>query len=57
MAEGGNTERIADVLFSEFLVPFEVASLLLIVAVVGAVMLARKREPLGEPDLSEREEA
>lgn len=42
----GNTQRIADVLFSEYLVPFELASLLLIVAVIGAVLLARKREAL-----------
>lgn len=54
---GGNTERIADVLFSEFLVPFEVASLLLIVAVIGAVLLARKREPLGDGGHSGEEEA
>lgn len=40
----GNTQRIADVLFSEYLVPFELASLVLIVAVIGAVMLARKRD-------------
>jgi NADH-quinone oxidoreductase subunit J len=42
----GNTQRIADVLFSQYLVPFEVASLLLIVAVIGAVLLARKREAM-----------
>ncbi len=42
----GNTERIADVLFSEYLVPFEATSLLLIVAMIGAVLLARKRTPL-----------
>jgi NADH-quinone oxidoreductase subunit J len=41
----GNTERIADVLFSSYLVPFEVASLVLLVAVIGAVLLARRREP------------
>lgn len=46
VAAEGNTQRIADVLFSEYLVPFEVASLLLIVAVIGAVLLARKREAL-----------
>ncbi len=39
----GNTEQIADVLFSEYLLPFEVASLLLLVAVVGAVVMAKKR--------------
>lgn len=46
-APEGNTQRIADVLFSEYLVPFELASLVLIVAVIGAVMLARKRESNG----------
>jgi NADH-quinone oxidoreductase subunit J len=39
----GNTERVADVLFSEYLLPFEIASLLLLVAVVGAVVMAKKR--------------
>jgi NADH-quinone oxidoreductase subunit J len=39
----GNTERIADVLFSEYLLPFEVASVLLLVAVVGGVYMARVR--------------
>jgi len=38
----GNTERIADVLFSQYLVPFEVASVLLLVAVVGSVIMAKK---------------
>jgi NADH-quinone oxidoreductase subunit J len=43
-AEGvGNTEAIADVLFSEYLLPFELASVLLLVAVVGSVMMAKKR--------------
>jgi NADH-quinone oxidoreductase subunit J len=39
----GNTERIADVLFSQYLLPFEIASLLLLVAVVGSVVMAKKR--------------
>ncbi|MCC7173714.1 MAG: NADH-quinone oxidoreductase subunit J [Bryobacterales bacterium] len=39
----GNTERLADVLFSQYLLPFEVASILLLVAVVGSVIMARKR--------------
>jgi NADH-quinone oxidoreductase subunit J len=42
-AAEGNTERVADVLFSEYLLPFEIASLLLLVAVVGAVVMAKKR--------------
>jgi len=39
----GNTEMIADSLFSEYLLPFEIASLLLLVAVVGSVIMAKKR--------------
>ncbi|MGD0579569.1 MAG: NADH-quinone oxidoreductase subunit J [Bryobacteraceae bacterium] len=39
----GNVERLADMLFRDYLVPFEVASLLLLVAIVGSVMMAKKR--------------
>jgi len=39
----GNTERLADALFSEYLLPFEVASILLLVAIVGSVVMAKKR--------------
>ena len=39
----GNTERLADVLFSQYLLPFEIASVLLLVAVVGSVVMAKKR--------------
>jgi NADH-quinone oxidoreductase subunit J len=40
---GGNVEQVADALFSEYLLPFEVASILLLVAVVGSVVMAKKR--------------
>ncbi|MBZ5586539.1 MAG: NADH-quinone oxidoreductase subunit J [Acidobacteriia bacterium] len=39
----GNTELIADTLFSEYLLPFEITSILLLVAVVGSVLMAKKR--------------
>jgi NADH-quinone oxidoreductase subunit J len=39
----GNTEALADVLFHDYLLPFEIASVLLLVAVVGSVMMAKKR--------------
>lgn len=39
----GNVEQLADILFSEYLLPFEIASLLLLVAIVGSVMMAKKR--------------
>ena len=44
MSLSGNTERIADSLFSQFSLPFEAASLLLLVAIVGAVWTAKKKE-------------
>ena len=39
----GNTERIATALFSQYLLPFELASILLLVAIVGSVVMAKKR--------------
>jgi NADH-quinone oxidoreductase subunit J len=38
----GNTEALGDVLYSTYLFPFEVASLLLLVAMIGAIILAKK---------------
>ena len=39
----GNVEQVADRLFSQYLLPFEIASILLLVAVVGSVVMAKKR--------------
>ena len=39
----GNTELLADGLFSQYLLPFELVSVLLLVAVVGSVIMAKKR--------------
>ena len=39
----GNTEQIADVLLSQYLLPFEVASVLLLAAVVGSVLMAKRK--------------
>jgi NADH-quinone oxidoreductase subunit J len=39
----GNTEVLADSLFSEYLLPFEIASILLLVAVIGSVIMAKRR--------------
>jgi NADH-quinone oxidoreductase subunit J len=43
LPEGGNTEAIANSLFQNYLLPFELASILLLVAVVGSVVMAKKR--------------
>lgn len=40
----GSPEAIGEALLTKFLLPFELASLLLLVAAVGAVMLARRRQ-------------
>ena len=42
-AEMGTVEYIGKVLFTRFLFPFEVTSLLLLAAIVGAVILAKKK--------------
>jgi len=45
-AAGGlqpNTEEIGRVLFQNYMLPFEIASLLLLVAMVGAVLMAKRR--------------
>ncbi|MFZ0523095.1 MAG: NADH-quinone oxidoreductase subunit J [Candidatus Acidiferrales bacterium] len=38
-----NTEAVADALFSKYMLPFEIASILLLVAMVGAVVMAKRR--------------
>ncbi|HTA59732.1 MAG TPA: NADH-quinone oxidoreductase subunit J [Candidatus Baltobacteraceae bacterium] len=38
-----NTEELARSLFGSYLLPFEIASVLLLVAMVGAVVMAKKR--------------
>ena len=43
MPEPQNTQQVATALFRTYLLPFEIASLLLLVAIVGAVVMAKKR--------------
>ncbi len=42
---GGNVQALGQTLYTKFLFPFEVASLILLLAVLGAIVLARKEEP------------
>ncbi|MFN8586294.1 MAG: NADH-quinone oxidoreductase subunit J [Candidatus Eisenbacteria bacterium] len=46
--EGGNAAAIGRVLYSRFLFPFEITSILLLVAMVGAIVMAKGRKPEGE---------
>ncbi|MBI3978278.1 MAG: NADH-quinone oxidoreductase subunit J [Chloroflexi bacterium] len=52
----GNTQQIGLFLYSRYLFPFEVTSILLLVAMVGAVVLARRRpeptRPAARPALT-----
>ena len=44
---GGNTQVLSEVLFSEYILPFELTSVLLLAAAVGTVALAlRKKKPV-----------
>jgi NADH-quinone oxidoreductase subunit J len=47
-ADFGHTQQLAAVLFSRYLFPFEVTSIILLGAILGATILARKR-----PDVEE----
>jgi NADH-quinone oxidoreductase subunit J len=38
-----HTKTIGKVLYTEYLLPFEIASLILLIAIVGAIVLAKKR--------------
>ena len=40
--EGSNTRKIGKVLFTEYVVPFEISSILFLSAMVGAVVLGKK---------------
>ncbi len=37
-----NTATVSDAIFSQYLIPFEVVSVLLLAALVGAIVIARK---------------
>ena len=43
LPETENTQRVGVLLYSNYMFPFEIASLLLLVAMIGAVVMAKKR--------------
>ncbi len=43
MPEAENSQKVGLLLYQNYLLPFEIASLLLLVAIVGAVVMAKKR--------------
>jgi NADH-quinone oxidoreductase subunit J len=42
MPVAGNTERVGWLLYTSYLIPFEIASMLLLVAMIGAIILAKR---------------
>ena len=42
----GNSQLVGEALYTRYLLPFEIASILLLVAIVGAVALSRKKTPV-----------
>jgi NADH-quinone oxidoreductase subunit J len=50
----GTPRQIGTLFLTKYLFPFEIASLLLMVAAVGAVVLARRRRGLDEEEVDER---
>jgi len=46
---GNNVERVARSLFTDFLWPFEITAALLVLAVIGAVVLARRSRQADDP--------
>ena len=43
IAEANNTQQVGELLYGQYMFPFEIASLLLLVAIIGAVVMAKKR--------------
>ena len=41
---GGNTQAIGHILYTKYLLPFELASIILLVAMIGAIVLTRREE-------------
>ena len=42
MPVSGNTEQVGWLLYTSYLIPFEIASMLLLVAMIGAIVLAKR---------------
>jgi NADH-quinone oxidoreductase subunit J len=43
-AAGGNTRVVSELMFSEYILPFELTSVLLLGAIVGAVAIAKRKQ-------------
>ncbi len=48
IAAEGDTQAVGALLFTNFLLPFEITSILLLVAIVGVIVLAKKRQSISK---------
>ncbi|NVJ54315.1 MAG: NADH-quinone oxidoreductase subunit J [Campylobacteraceae bacterium] len=53
--EWGNSQQVGIVLFTKYLVPFEIAAVMLLVAMIGGIILAGKKMNVSYTELSEEE--
>ena len=51
----GNTQDVGIVLFTKYLVPFEVAAVMLLVAMISGIILAGRKMDVSITELSEEE--
>jgi len=53
--EWGNSQDVGIVLFTKYLIPFEVAAVMLLVAMIGGIILAGKKMEISYSEMSEEE--
>ncbi|HCM40680.1 MAG: hypothetical protein A2Z97_02320 [Bdellovibrionales bacterium GWB1_52_6] len=44
-AAGGNTQVLSELMFSEYILPFELTSVLLLAAIIGTIAIAKRKKP------------
>ncbi len=50
LAQVGNVEAVGALLFTDYLLPFEITSLLLLIAIVGVIVLTKKHVEVKRPE-------
>jgi NADH-quinone oxidoreductase subunit J len=55
VADAGNTQQVGMVLFTKYLIPFELAAVMLLVAMIGGIVLAGKKMDLSLSTMTEVE--
>lgn len=53
--EWGNSQQVGIILFTKYLVPFEIAAVMLLVSMIGGIILASKKMDISYSELSEKQ--